>query len=215
MYPGAARTWRRPEYSLLLDQIVELPGAIGPHAADVASSGGDDRRRDGEVVCCHHHVAIGALDLARAAPEGLVGAVSLHGVFTPNPLPANPISAKVLVLHGWDDPLATPDTVLALATELTKAGADWQIHAYGQTLHAFTTPGANTPGRAMYSPDADERRELLKAGRPNQDAFLLLALALEARARSLGRLQDETQRSPPARRCPGRARPDRTSVLVL
>ena len=35
----------------------------------------------------------------------------------------------------------------------------------------------------MYSPDADERRELLKAGRPNQDAFLLLAMALEARAR--------------------------------
>ena len=40
----------------------------------------------------------------------------------------------------------------------------------------------------MYSPDADERRELLKAGRPNQDAFLLLAMALEARARDLGRL---------------------------
>ena len=36
--------------------------------------------------------------------------------------------------------------------------------------------------------DADERRELLKAGRPNQDAFLLLAMALEARARDLGRL---------------------------
>ncbi|MEC9432282.1 MAG: dienelactone hydrolase family protein [Pseudomonadota bacterium] len=98
-----------------------------------------------------------ALDLARAAPEGLVGAVSLHGVFTPSPLPANPISAKVLVLHGWDDPLATPDTVLALADELTAAGADWQIHAYGRTVHAFTTPGANTPGRAMYSPDADRR----------------------------------------------------------
>lgn len=98
-----------------------------------------------------------ALDLARAAPEGLLGAASLHGVFTASPLPARKITAKVLVLHGWEDPLATPDTVLALADELTAAEADWQIHAYGRTVHAFTTPGADTPGRAMYSPDADRR----------------------------------------------------------
>ncbi len=98
-----------------------------------------------------------ALDLARAAPEGLRAAVSLHGVFTPNPLPPQPISASVLVLHGWDDPLATPEAVLALARELTERGADWQIHAYGRTVHAFTTPQANTPGRAMYSEIADAR----------------------------------------------------------
>ncbi len=98
-----------------------------------------------------------ALDLARAAPEGLLAAVSLHGVFTPNPLPPQPITASVLVLHGWDDPLATPDAVLTLAQELTDRGADWQIHAYGQTVHAFTTPQANTPGRAMYSETADAR----------------------------------------------------------
>ena len=40
----------------------------------------------------------------------------------------------------------------------------------------------------MYAPDAAERRALLAAGRQNQDAFLLLAMALEARARDLGRL---------------------------
>lgn len=42
----------------------------------------------------------------------------------------------------------------------------------------------------MYQPDADERRELLEAGRPGQDAFLLLTLALEARARALDRLPE-------------------------
>ena len=42
----------------------------------------------------------------------------------------------------------------------------------------------------MFNPKADERRGLLATGRPKQDAFLLLALALESRARTLGKLRD-------------------------
>ena len=37
----------------------------------------------------------------------------------------------------------------------------------------------------MYNPNARYRRELLETGRPGQDAFLLLAKALEAKARAL------------------------------
>ena len=40
----------------------------------------------------------------------------------------------------------------------------------------------------MYNPDAANRCRLLASGRPDQDAFLLLTKALEARARGLGRL---------------------------
>ena len=40
----------------------------------------------------------------------------------------------------------------------------------------------------MYNPDASHRAHLLGMGRPMQDAFLLLALTLEDRARRLGRL---------------------------
>jgi dienelactone hydrolase len=100
-----------------------------------------------------------ALDLARAAPEGLVGAVSIHGVFQPPDLGAQPrIGAKVLVLHGWEDPLAPPDAVLGLARELTDAGADWQIHAYGHAMHAFTFEGANLPERGIrYDANAARR----------------------------------------------------------
>ena len=39
------------------------------------------------------------------------------------------IGARVLILHGWDDPMAPPEAMLALATELSEAGADWQVHA--------------------------------------------------------------------------------------
>ena len=42
----------------------------------------------------------------------------------------------------------------------------------------------------MYNPSASSRTELLGAGRPGQDAFLLITLALEGRARSLGKLID-------------------------
>lgn len=99
-----------------------------------------------------------ALDLARTGTDRLRGAVSVHGVFgRPNPGEQVPIKAKLLVLHGWDDPLATPDDVLGLTRELTEAGADWQLHAYGHTVHGFTNPEAAVPGRVLYNADADRR----------------------------------------------------------
>lgn len=99
------------------------------------------------------------LDLARSAPPGLKGVVSFHGLFHPPNLgPQGPIPAKVLMLHGYADPLAPPADVLAVAKELTGAKADWQLHAYGHALHAFTHPPANNPaGGVMYDAAADRR----------------------------------------------------------
>ncbi len=98
------------------------------------------------------------LDLARAGSD-VRGVVSFHGMFGP---PGNtggtPIRARVLCLHGYDDPMAPPDHLLALASELTAAGADWQVHAYGNTRHAFTNPAANNPDLGtVYDPLADRR----------------------------------------------------------
>lgn len=99
-----------------------------------------------------------ALDLARTGTDRLKGAVSVHGIFSRPELGEQPpIKAKLLVLHGWDDPMATPEDVLGLTRELTDAGADWQLHAYGHTVHGFTNPEAATPGRVLYNPDADRR----------------------------------------------------------
>lgn len=98
------------------------------------------------------------LDLARCGAD-VLGVASFHGLFNP---PGNTsdkqITAKVLVMHGWDDKLATPDQVVSLAEELTAAGADWQIHGYGNTVHAFSNPNANDPDNGnVYSSDADRR----------------------------------------------------------
>ena len=41
---------------------------------------------------------------------------------------------------------------------MTKAGVDWQIHAYGGTMHAFTNPAANNPDfGTVYSELAEKR----------------------------------------------------------
>ena len=99
-----------------------------------------------------------ALDLARTGAS-LQAAVSFHGLLHP---PGNTagraIRASVLVLHGWDDPMAKPDAVESLAGELTDAGADWQVHAYGRTMHAFTNPAAtNADMGTVYDATSDRR----------------------------------------------------------
>ena len=86
-----------------------------------------------------------ALDLARSGAD-LVAAVSFHGLFDPPGLPKRKIKAKVVAFHGWDDPMVPPDKVVALGQELTKAGADWQIHAFGNVRHGFTNPNADKIG---------------------------------------------------------------------
>lgn len=100
-----------------------------------------------------------ALDLARANAPGLRGAVSLHGMFGPPELGAQPdIKPSILVLHGWEDPMAPPADVLALANELTAAKADWQLHAYGHAMHAFTNPAAAAPERGLAYDEKAARR---------------------------------------------------------
>lgn len=100
-----------------------------------------------------------ALDLARAAPANLRAAVSFHGALQPpDGLAPCRIDARVLLLHGWEDPVAPAADVLAIARELTEAGADWQLHAYGHAQHAFTFEAAAFPERGIvYDGRADER----------------------------------------------------------
>jgi dienelactone hydrolase len=100
-----------------------------------------------------------ALDLARAVPPRLKGAVSIHGLLKPPAIgPQPPITASILLLHGWEDPMAPRQDVLAIAKELTDASADWQLHAYGHAMHAFTFERAAMPERGIAYNAAANRR---------------------------------------------------------
>ena len=98
------------------------------------------------------------LDLARIGTD-IKGVISFHGLFNPPGNTADKkIKAKVLALHGNEDPMVPVDAVTALENELTAAGADWQIHVYGNTMHAFTNPEANMAEMGMmYNANADRR----------------------------------------------------------
>jgi dienelactone hydrolase len=98
-----------------------------------------------------------ALDLARSNAD-IRGAVSFHGMLSPSGFTEPNVRSKVLILHGYEDPLAPPEDVLAVAREFTVAGADWQLHAYGHTVHAFTNPTSQSRDAGFqYDENADRR----------------------------------------------------------
>lgn len=101
----------------------------------------------------------GVLEAARAGMP-VNGVVSFHGGLGKEPSrPDNPISAKVLVCHGADDPNVPKAEVDAFQKEMNAAKADWQMIFYSGAVHAFTDPAAgndNSKG-AAYNPAADRR----------------------------------------------------------
>ena len=90
-----------------------------------------------------------ALDLARSGAD-IKGTISFHGLLNaPKQSHAARIKAKVLVLHGYDDPMCKPEQIDIFAKEMTSRKVDWQLHAYGNTQHAFTNPKANDPNKGL------------------------------------------------------------------
>lgn len=101
-----------------------------------------------------------ALDLARSNPNGLKGAISVHGGLDSNNLYDNSekIDGSILALHGWEDPTVKRESVINFTDEMTVKKADWQIHLYGHAMHAFTFEGANIPDLGIkYDENADKR----------------------------------------------------------
>ncbi len=99
-----------------------------------------------------------ALDVARSRDD-IVAVASFHGVLAPpSRTLEKPINAKVLIMHGNEDPLISADEIKAVQDELTAREADWQFHTYGFTYHSFAVPGANVPERGLqYNEHAQAR----------------------------------------------------------
>lgn len=105
------------------------------------------------------------LELARSGAD-VLGVASFHGgLDTPTPAAPGAVKAKILVLHGGDDPHVTPEQVAAFEEEMTAAGADHEMVIYPGAKHSFTVPEANSPESGiMYNEAADQASwEALKA----------------------------------------------------
>ena len=80
------------------------------------------------------------LELARSGVN-IAGVVSFHGnLDTPDINDAKNIKAKVLVLHGADDPFVPEQQVQAFEKEMRLGNVNWQLIFYGGALHSFTNP---------------------------------------------------------------------------
>ncbi len=107
-----------------------------------------DPSRIGAIGFCFGGKCV--LDLARSGAE-IDGVASFHGLYDAPKMENNTaIKASILVLHGWEDPLANPESVAALGNELTARNADWQIVVYGNTGHAFTNPSAKSRETGLF-----------------------------------------------------------------
>ncbi|OGT35563.1 MAG: carboxymethylenebutenolidase [Gammaproteobacteria bacterium RIFCSPHIGHO2_12_FULL_37_14] len=115
-----------------------------------------DSKRIAAIGFCFGGLCV--LDLARSGAD-IAGVVSFHGLLhAPEEARLSSIKAKILALHGYDDPMVTPENVMAFGNEMTHANADWQLHMYGSTMHAFTNPEANDPGfGTVYNKTSDSR----------------------------------------------------------
>lgn len=120
------RALLRRRMKVALDAVKELPQV--------------DSSRVAAIGYCFGGMAV--LELARSGAD-VEGVICIHGLLHQGEISNAKIVAKVLCLHGHDDPMGPPDKVLAFEQEMTEAKADWQMHVYGGAKHAFTNPQAN------------------------------------------------------------------------
>lgn len=113
-------------------------------------------RVDGNVaVVGHCFGGTAALEAARSGLD-IACAVSFHGGLKTSEA-ATRITARILACCGAADPHCPPEQRAAFEAEMTSAGADWQLHVYGGTLHGFTMRGSEKIPGCAYNERADRR----------------------------------------------------------
>jgi dienelactone hydrolase len=100
-----------------------------------------DAERIGAIGFCFGGLCV--LDLARMGAN-IKGVASFHGILKDAPeCVTEAIKAQILILHGYDDPMVSPQDVIAFCEEMKKHQAQFQVNMYSNTMHAFTNPSAN------------------------------------------------------------------------
>lgn len=85
-----------------------------------------------------------ALEVARAGAN-LKAAVSAHGVLAKSNLPTQKIHTKLLLMHGYQDPMVPPNMLTQFAEEMASVDRnDWIFTFFGDAEHSFTDPKTGT-----------------------------------------------------------------------
>lgn len=113
---------------------------------------------DNIVVIGYCFGGTGAVEAARGHLN-VKGIVSFHGGLSKDSSrPTEPITAKVLICHGADDPYVSTEEVLNFQKEMRDSKADWQMIYYSNAVHSFTNPesGNDNSKGAAYNEKADK-----------------------------------------------------------
>lgn len=111
-----------------------------------------DPKRTAAIGFCFGGTTV--LELARSGAD--VGCVvGFHsGLTTIAPDDAKNIKCKVMVCLGAEDPIIPAEHRAAFAEEMTKGGADWQVHLYAKAGHSFTNKEVDVMGIPGFKYDA-------------------------------------------------------------
>lgn len=128
-------------------------------AADALAVLAQDARTDATKLAATGYCFGGTtvIELARSG-AAVKGVVSFHGgLDSPTPADGKNIQAKVLALHGADDPFVAAKDVAAFEAEMKGAGVRYELISYPGAVHSFTHKAAgddNSKG-AAYHAEAD------------------------------------------------------------
>lgn len=160
MYGKGVTTTDREEAARLAGQFYKDPALMRSRAA-----AGLDVLRKHARVDADRIAAIGYCFGGTTVLQMAIGGADLHGVvsfhgglFAVPEADKGPVKAKLLVLHGADDPFIPAADLDAFLAGLRRLKADWQMMHYGNAVHAFTNPAATgeIPG-AKYDAAAERR----------------------------------------------------------
>lgn len=101
----------------------------------------------------------GAIEAARSNMK-VKGIVSFHGGLARDEARTiESINARVLVLHGADDPYESEAEIKLFQNEMRTAKADWEMVYYANAVHSFTDKNAGTDNSkgAAYNEKAEKR----------------------------------------------------------
>lgn len=151
----------REEGEARVGELMDTPGLMVQRATaaldTLIAQPAVDQTRLAAVGFCLGGVI--ALELARAGAPILCAAGFHPGFVRPAGSADEPVTAKILLMAGADDPYATEHLRADITSELSAKGADWQLHLFSGVGHTFTDPtidALNRPGFA-YNADADRR----------------------------------------------------------
>ncbi len=102
------------------------------------------------------------LQMARNGMD-LDGVVSFHGgLSTSSPAEQGKVKSRILVLHGGDDQLISPEQIARFRDEMIQPGIDFKFISYEGAQHSFTNPAADTYAKKFnipvgYDPEGDRK----------------------------------------------------------